>query len=330
MTIASSIPRTTRSACRSSSVRASGLSGSASYAFATTYASRPTEFARTARSFSASEKPAPPRPRSPDAATRSIAASTSSAGSSTGTRAPSSKRAAVLAGIRGLDDVVHLVLVQLVVRGRWRLRRPCARDREISGEAPTAARHRGALAFGRATEVRKQRGRGVHVGHRLPELDRDELRGAPRQVAVRGVRLVQDTRHAVRALFLTLEDAADLPEVELRLVLRGDRRHGGGQRTAVAVRRRRDHADAVVVRAWREERPAAEGVAERIRDRDGARWAGLLAHEAALALEDARFGLEQQRDEAAAALGEDPLLVWVLPRDRTWSDEMLQGSEHSG
>src|SRR5687768_5126058 len=179
------MPRTTSSAFPSSSVRASGLSGSASYAFATTYASRPTPLARTARSLSASEKPAPPRPRSPDSAMRGMAASTSRPRSSAGTRAPSSRRAAVLAGIRGLDDVMHLVLVQLVVSGRRRLRRPVARDREVAGEAAAAAGHGGAFALRRAAEVRKERSDGVHVGHRLAELDRDELGGGPGQVPVR-------------------------------------------------------------------------------------------------------------------------------------------------
>src|SRR6267378_3669861 len=187
MTIAISIPRTTSSAWLSSSVRASGLPGSASYAFATTYASRPTALARTARSLSAREKPAPPRPRRPDPAIRPIAASASNARSSGGTRAPSRRRAAVLAGIRGLDAVMHLVFVKLVVRRRRRLRRPIARDREVAREPTATARHRGALAGRRAPEVREERSDRVDVRHRLSELDRDELRGRPRQVAVRGV-----------------------------------------------------------------------------------------------------------------------------------------------
>src|SRR5947208_1393817 len=78
-------------------------------------------------------------------------------------------------------------------------------------------------------------------------------------------------------------------EIELGLLFGGDRRDRGGQRTTVAIRRGRDHADAVVVRARREQWSTPEGVAERVRDRDRARWAGLLAHEAALALEDARL-----------------------------------------
>src|SRR5439155_14261547 len=96
---------------------------------------------------------------------RSTAASTSSPRSRAGTRPLSSRRAAVLAGICGLDDVMHLVLVQLVVRGRRRLGWPGAGDREVAGEAPTAARDGGALALGRAAEVREERGDRVHVGH---------------------------------------------------------------------------------------------------------------------------------------------------------------------
>src|ERR1700687_470694 len=141
---------------------------------------------------------------------------------------------------------------------------------------------------------------------------------------------VQDARHPVRALGLTRDDGARRGEIELRLLFRGDRGDRGGHRATVTVGSRRDHADAVVVRARREERAAPERVAERVRDRDCARRTRLLAHEAALALEDARLGLEQQRDEPAAALREDALLIRVLAGDGTRTHEVLQGAEHPG
>src|SRR5207237_6636467 len=76
-------------------------------------------------------------------------------------------------------------------------------------------------------------------------------------------------------------------------------------------------------------RPLAESVAERVRDRDGARRAGLLAHEARLALEDARLGLEEERDEPAAPLGELALLVRVLAGDRLVPQQVLEGPLHA-
>src|SRR5204863_38610 len=178
------------------SVRASGLPGSASYPFATTYASPPAAFRRTVRSFSTSGKPAPPRPRRPLRSTiaRSSSSSSDRARARAPAAAPSRSRGAVLAGIGRFEHVVDLVLVELVVRGR-------------------------------------------------------------------------------RAL--------------------------------------------------------AEAVAEPVRDRDRARRARLLAHEAGLALEDARLGLEEERDQPTRALRKVALLVWVLPSDRTWPDEVVERPEHA-
>src|SRR4029078_4974287 len=54
--------------------------------------------------------------------------------------------------------------------------------------------------------------------------------------------------------------------------------------------------------------------------------AGLLAHEARLALEDARLGLEEQRDEPAAPLRQLALLVRVLARDALANERVAERS----
>src|SRR5229473_1992823 len=219
-------PCSTFARLRMMSVRASGLSGSASYAFATSSVSRSSCFAAatTARSLSARGYPAPPRPRRPLAATTAMSSSGAMprAFPTPGSPRPSNRVAAVLAGIGRLEHVLDLVLVQLVVRRRWRHRRPHAGDAEVAGVLASAARHRGALARGRAPEVREQRCRRVHIGHRLAELRRDPLGRAPGEVAVFGVRPVEHARHAIASLGLGPHDAVDLAEVERTLVLRRD------------------------------------------------------------------------------------------------------------
>src|SRR5206468_10272929 len=62
---------------------------------------------------------------------------------------------------------------------------------------------------------------------------------------------------------------------------------------------------------------------------DRARRAGLLAHEARLALEDARLRLEQEGDQPARSLRQITLLVRIFPRHRTRMHEVLERSEHS-
>src|SRR5205823_3204961 len=100
-------------------------------------------------------------------------------------------------------------------------------------------------------------------------------------------------------------------------------------RSTIAVWRRLHHADPVVRRARRERRAFAEAVPEPIGDRDRARRAGLLAHEARLALEDARLRLEQEGDQPARSLRQIALLVRIFPRHRTRMHKVLERAEHS-
>src|SRR5581483_9563664 len=130
--------------------------------------------------------PAPPRPRRPlrsTAAMRSSGDIVRALPTAPGAR-PSRTLAATLAGIRGLEHVMDLVLVEGVVRRRRRDGRPRACDAQVPGEPATATRDRGPLALGRAAEVREQRRGGVDVGHRLAELLRDARRRGPGEVAV--------------------------------------------------------------------------------------------------------------------------------------------------
>src|SRR5438105_1469873 len=325
-------PCSTLARARVMSVRESGLFGSASYALATRSGSRPSFVAATtARSLSARGYPAPPRPRRPDAATAAMRSSCdrTRAFATPAFPRPSKWVAAVLAGKGRLENVLDLVLVKRVVRRRRRCRRPGARDGDVAGEPAPAARDRGPLARRCAAEVREERSRGVHVGHRLPELVRDALRRGPRQIAVFRVGPIEHARHAVEAGRLSGDDPVDAIEGEAVLVLRGHGDDGRRHRTARAVRRGLHHADAVVGGARREQRPFAEPAPEFVRDRDRARRTGLLAHETGLALEDAGLGLEQQRDEPARALGELALLVWVVARDQTRPHEVLQRAQHA-
>src|SRR4029077_17230346 len=154
-------------------VRASGLPGSASYAFATTYALPPAAAARAVASLRASGNPAPPRPRRPLASTSAMSCSgaieRARSRSWAALRSVSRIRYAALAGKRRLHRVRHLLLVQLVMRGRGGLLGPEARDRDVAGVAAPAARDRGPLALRRAPEVREQRRGRVEVGHLNPE-----------------------------------------------------------------------------------------------------------------------------------------------------------------
>src|SRR6266850_350565 len=227
-------PWSTFARLRRMSVRASGLSGSASYAFAT-----------TARSLFASGYPAPPRPRRPLAATTAMSSSAAMprAFPTPGSPRPSNRVAAVLAGKGRLEHVMGLVLVQLVVRRRRRHRWPHAGDAEVAAVLASAARHGRALARRRTAEVREQRCRGVDVGHRVAELRRDPLGRAPGEIAIFGVRPVEHARHAIAALGLGRHDPVNPTEVERTLVLR---RHGhdrGRHRTPVTVRRGLHHPD---------------------------------------------------------------------------------------
>src|SRR5258707_10307527 len=169
-------------------VRASGLAGSASYAFATTYALPPAAAVRAAASLRASGKPAPPRPRRPLASMSAMSASgpiaRARSRSCAALTSVSRIRYAVLVGKGRLQRMGHLVLVQLVVRWRGALLRPEAGDRDVTRVPTAAARDRGALPVRRATEVRKERGRRVEVRHLEAERLADALGRAPRQVAV--------------------------------------------------------------------------------------------------------------------------------------------------
>src|SRR5439155_4649274 len=86
----------------------------------------------------------------------------------------------------------------------------------------------------------------------------------------------------------------------------------------------------VVRRARRERRPFAESVLERVRDRDRPRRARLLAHEARLALEDARLRLQQKSDEPPRPLGQIAFLIRVFASYRTWTHEVLKSAQHAG
>src|SRR5207247_4164516 len=141
-------------------VRANGLAGSASYAFATTYALPPADAVRAVASLRASGKPAPPRPRRPLASMSAMSASApidrARSRSCAALTSVSRIRYAVLVGKGRLQWMGHLVLVQLVVRRRWALLRPHAGDRDVPRVPPAAARDRRPLA------VRREIGR-AHV-----------------------------------------------------------------------------------------------------------------------------------------------------------------------
>src|SRR5438552_5011626 len=314
-------------------VRASGLAGSASYAFATTYALPPAAAVRAVASFFASGKPAPPRPRRPLASISAMSASgpidRARSRSCAALMSVSRIRYAVLVGKGRLQRVGHLVLVQLVVRWRGALLGPEAGDRDVPGVPAPAARDRRALTVGCAAEVREQRRGGVEVRHRQTERLADPLGRAPRQVPIGLVRGVEHARQPVSALGRVAEDRLDQAEIETALRLGGNGEDRRRERAAIAVRRGLDHPDPVVRRARRDRRPLAEAVAERVRDRDRSRRAGLLAHEARLALEDRGLGLEEERDEAAAPLGQLALLVRVLAGDRFVPEQVLEGPLHA-
>src|SRR5438105_12515336 len=240
----------------------------------------------------------------------------------------SRRRGAVLAGKGGLENVVDLVLVQTVVRRRRRGFRPDTGDAEIPGELTAASRNGRSLALRRAAEIREKRAGCVEVGHRLAELGRDELGSRPGQISVRGVRLVQDPREAVRALRGIADDPACRLEIDA-VLFRRDRRNGRRHRPPRSVWRRLHHANAVVRGPRREGWPLAESVLKGVGDRYRPRRARLLAHEARLALEDARLRLEQKSDEPPRPFGQIALLIRIFPSDGLRMDEVLEGPEHA-
>src|SRR5438552_4853285 len=326
-------PSMTSSGFFSRIVRASGLPGSASYAFATTYALPPAAAARAAASFRASGKPAPPRPRRPLASMSAMSASGPSARARSRSWAAliseSRIRYAALVGKRGLQRVDHLVLVERVVRRGGTLLRPQPGDRDVTGVAAASPRDRRPLTRRRATEVRKERRGRVEMRHRHPKRLSDPLGGAPRQVAVGLVRRVEHPCQPVGARRSVAKEPVHEGEVQAPLVFRGDGAHGVREGAAVAVGSGLDHPDPVVGGARRDRRPLAERVAEGVRNGDRARRAGLLAHETRLALEDARLRLEEQRDESAAALRKLALLIRVLARDGPASEEVAHRALHA-
>ena len=212
---------------------------------------------------------------------------------------------------------------------RWRRdQRPGAGDAKVAGVLAATPRDGGALTRRCSAEVRQQRGGRVDVGHRPRRVGRKELGHGPRKIPVGLVDPVEDLGQPVRALRGLGDDPACRAEVERPLILGRDRRHRGRHRPAGTVGGRRDHPDAVVRRTWRPQRTLPERMTEAVGDRDRARRAGLLTHEAGLAFEDARLRLKEQRDQSARPLRQLALLVRVLSGDRARVDDVLEGPQH--